>query len=79
MKKINLEEKFSLFNDHWNPRIVGELNNQQVKLAKLKGEFIWHKHENEDELFLVIDGVIVSHRIGEVNMEVWNEKFAQYF
>ena len=58
MKKINLEEKFSLFNDHWNPRIVGELNNQQVKLAKLKGEFIWHKHENEDELFLVIDGVL---------------------
>ena len=58
MKKINLEEKFSLFNDHWNPRIVGELNNQQVKLAKRKGEFIWHKHENEDELFLVIDGVL---------------------
>ena len=58
MEKINLKEKFSLFNDHWNPRIVGELNNQQVKLAKLKGEFIWHKHENEDELFLVIDGVL---------------------
>ena len=58
MEKINLKEKFSLFNDHWNPRIVGELNNQQVKLAKLKGEFIWHKHDNEDELFLVIDGVL---------------------
>lgn len=58
MKKINLQEKFSLFKDHWNPRIVGELNNQQVKLAKLKGDFIWHKHENEDELFLVIDGVL---------------------
>lgn len=58
MEKIKLKEKFSLFNDHWNPRIVGELNNQQVKLAKLKGEFIWHKHDNEDELFLVIDGVL---------------------
>lgn len=58
MKKVNLQEKFSLFKDHWNPRIVGELNNQQVKLAKLKGDFIWHKHENEDELFLVVDGLL---------------------
>jgi mannose-6-phosphate isomerase-like protein (cupin superfamily) len=56
MKKINLSEKLSLFDDHWNPRIVGELNGQQVKLAKLKGEFIWHSHENEDELFYVISG-----------------------
>jgi len=58
MEKINLQDKLSLFTDHWNPRIVGELNNQQVKLAKLKGEFIWHKHDNEDELFLVLDGVL---------------------
>ena len=56
MKKVSLTEKLSLFQDHWNPRIVGELNNQQVKLAKLKGEFIWHSHENEDELFYVISG-----------------------
>ncbi|HEY9113415.1 MAG TPA: cupin domain-containing protein [Bacteroidales bacterium] len=56
MKKINILEKFSLFNDYWNPRIVGELNGQQVKLAKLKGEFIWHKHDNEDELFYVLEG-----------------------
>jgi len=56
MEKINLEQKLSLFNDHWNPRIVGELNGQQVKLAKLKGEFTWHKHDNEDELFLVLKG-----------------------
>lgn len=45
-----------MFNDHWNPRIIGELNGQAVKLAKLKGEFVWHKHDNEDELFLVLKG-----------------------
>ena len=56
MQKVNLAEKFSLFTDYYNPRIVGELNNQHVKLAKLKGEFIWHKHDVEDELFLVIKG-----------------------
>lgn len=56
MEKVNLTQKLSLFNDHWNPRIVGELNGQHVKLAKLKGEFVWHSHEKEDELFLVIDG-----------------------
>ena len=56
MEKINIAEKFSLFTDYYNPRIVGELNNQHVKLAKLKGEFIWHKHDHEDELFLVIKG-----------------------
>ena len=56
MEKINIAEKLSLFTDYYNPRIVGELNNQQVKLAKLKGEFIWHKHDVEDELFLVIKG-----------------------
>lgn len=56
MKKINIEEKFALFNDHWSPKIIGELNGQQVKLAKVKGDFIWHSHENEDELFYVIKG-----------------------
>lgn len=56
MDKVNLKEKLSQFQDHWNPRIAGELNGQQVKLAKLKGEFIWHHHEHEDELFLVIKG-----------------------
>ena len=56
MEKVNLAEKFSLFNDYYNPRIVGELNNQHVKLVKLKGEFVWHKHDVEDELFLVIKG-----------------------
>lgn len=58
MDKVNLSEKLSQFNDYYNPRIVGELNGQQVKLAKLKGEFIWHKHDEEDELFLVIKGTL---------------------
>ena len=56
MDKINLREKFSLFNEYWNPKIIGELNGQQVKLAKFKGEFVFHQHENEDELFMVIKG-----------------------
>ena len=56
MDRINLLEKFNLFNEHWSPKTVGELNGQQVKLAKFKGEFIFHKHENEDELFMVIKG-----------------------
>ncbi len=56
MQKINLAQKLSLFSDYWNPRIVGELNGQHVKLVKLNGEFVWHKHDYEDELFLVIDG-----------------------
>ncbi|MEP7238164.1 MAG: cupin domain-containing protein [Ferruginibacter sp.] len=56
MEKVNLAEKFSLFNDYCNPRIIGELNGQHVKAVKLKGEFVWHSHEHEDELFLVVKG-----------------------
>ena len=56
MDKINLLEKFELFNEHWSPKIIGELNGQQLKLAKFKGEFIFHQHENEDELFMVVKG-----------------------
>lgn len=56
MDKINLLEKFELFSEYWSPKIVGELNGQQVKLAKFKGEFIFHKHDNEDELFMVVKG-----------------------
>ena len=59
MEKVNLAEKFGLFEEHWSPKIVGELNGQHVKLAKLKGEFIWHHHETEDELFLVVKGQLV--------------------
>ena len=56
MQKVNIAEKLSLFHDYSNPRIIGELNGQYVKAVKLKGEFVWHSHENEDELFLVIKG-----------------------
>ena len=56
MHTINLQQKFNLFQDQWSPKIVGELNDSYVKLAKLKGEFVWHHHEHEDELFLVIKG-----------------------
>jgi len=56
MKVVNLAQKFSLFSDYWSPKIVGELNGQQVKVAKLHGEFVWHQHEHEDELFLVVQG-----------------------
>ncbi len=59
MEKVNLSEKFALFNDYWNPKIAGELNGQQVKLVKFKGPFTWHHHDNEDELFLVIKGSFV--------------------
>lgn len=58
MDVINLTKKFNQFNDHWHPRIVGELNDSFVKLAKLKGEFVWHHHEAEDELFLVVKGTL---------------------
>jgi mannose-6-phosphate isomerase-like protein (cupin superfamily) len=56
IEKVNLAEKLAMFGDHWHPRIVGELNGQQVKLVKLLGEFVWHHHEDEDELFLVVKG-----------------------
>ena len=59
MKSVNLASKFDLFSEHWSPKIVGELNGQQVKLAKLKGEFVRHQHENEDELFFVVDGQLL--------------------
>jgi mannose-6-phosphate isomerase-like protein (cupin superfamily) len=56
MEIVNIENKLSMFHDHWNPRIVGELNGQHVKLVKFKGEFVWHKHDHEDELFYVLKG-----------------------
>jgi mannose-6-phosphate isomerase-like protein (cupin superfamily) len=65
MEKVNLTEKFGLFDEYWSPKIVGELNGQHVKLAKLKGEFIWHHHEVEDELFLVIKGQLVLKLKGQ--------------
>jgi len=59
MDKVNLAEKLSLFDDYWSPKLVGELNGQHVKLAKVKGAFVWHRHEEEDELFLVVTGRLV--------------------
>ncbi|MBT6082429.1 MAG: cupin domain-containing protein [Polaribacter sp.] len=56
MSVINLQEKFQLFSDYWSPKKVGELNGQQVLLAKIKGEFVFHKHDHEDELFMVVKG-----------------------
>ena len=61
MEKVNLAHKLSLFHDTWNPRIVGELNGQHVMLTKLEGEFEWHHHQNEDELFLVLSGELDIH------------------
>ena len=71
MEKVNLREKLALFQDHWNPRIVGELNGQQVKLVKFRGEFIWHKHNAEDELFLVVQG---RFRMDFRDRQVWLEE-----
>ena len=61
MSVINIKEKFKLFSDHWSPKKIGELNGQQILLAKLKGEFVFHNHENEDELFMVKKGVLEMH------------------
>ena len=71
MEKVNLTQKFSLFQEQWSPKIVGELNDSYVKLAKLKGEFVWHHHENEDELFLVVKGkLLIKFR----DRDVWLEE-----
>lgn len=56
MKAVNLKARLALFETHWDPKIVGELNGQHVKLVKLEGAFVWHRHETEDELFLVVEG-----------------------
>lgn len=56
MQKVNLDEKFALINEHWRPKVVGELNGQEVKLVKFQGEFPWHHHEREDEMFLAMKG-----------------------
>jgi mannose-6-phosphate isomerase-like protein (cupin superfamily) len=70
MEKVNLASKFSLFQDHWSPKIVGEINVTYVKLVKLQGEFVWHHHENEDELFLVVKGsLLMKLRDRDVRVE----------
>lgn len=57
--KINLDEKFALFSDHWSPKIIGDLNENFIKIVKFKGDFVWHSHEEEDELFIVIKGELI--------------------
>jgi mannose-6-phosphate isomerase-like protein (cupin superfamily) len=71
MEKMNIQQKLSQFDDHWSPRVVGELNSQQVKLVKFQGEFVWHHHENEDELFLVVKG---RFRMDFRDRQVWLEE-----
>ncbi len=56
---VNLKEKFSKFSEHWHPYIIGELNENHIKIAKVKGELIWHKHDHEDELFIVLEGTLM--------------------
>ena len=69
MRKVNLSEAFAAFEEHWQPRIVGELNGQHVKVVKLAGEFVWHHHEDEDELFLVMKGAMTMElRDGNVEL-----------
>ena len=58
MEVVNIKEKFSLFNERWSPKIIGQLNGQDVKIAKLQGEFVWHDHKDEDELFYIIKGTL---------------------
>jgi len=70
MKKVNIAEKFKLFSDHWKPRVVGQLNGQHVKLVKLKGEFVWHRHDDADELFLVMSGELrIEMRDRDITLE----------
>lgn len=70
MDKVNLAQKFSLFQEYWSPKIVGELNDSYVKLAKLNGEFVWHHHDTEDELFLVVKGrLLIKLRDQDILLE----------
>ncbi|WP_054180641.1 cupin domain-containing protein [Trabulsiella odontotermitis] len=70
MRKVNLKESFNLFSDFWSPKIVGEINDSYVKLAKFSGKFNWHHHEHEDELFLVINGRLrMGLRTGDIDLE----------
>jgi len=70
MEKVNLAGKFGLFQEYWSPKIAGELNDSYLKLAKLKGEFVWHHHETEDELFLVVKGrLLIKLRDRDISLD----------
>lgn len=69
LEKVNLSDKFRLFDEHWSPKIAGEVNDSYVKLVKLQGDFVWHKHDEEDEMFLVVKGSItIRLRDGDVRL-----------
>src|SRR5215813_253718 len=69
IEKISLAEKFNSFTDQWSPKIAGEINDSYVKLVKLRGEFVWHQHDVEDELFLVVKGQLtIKLRHGDINL-----------
>jgi mannose-6-phosphate isomerase-like protein (cupin superfamily) len=76
MEKINLNQKFTLFSEHWSPKIVGELNNFAVKIVKVQGEFIWHHHDVEDELFFVVKGRLLMQvrEAPESQRNIWVEE-----
>jgi len=76
MNKLNLQQKFSLINDHWNPRIAGELNGQYIKLVKFQGPFTWHHHDHEDELFMVVHGRFRMDYLdeNEAEQQTWIEE-----
>src|SRR5262245_1070448 len=70
MEKVNIAQKLDIFHDYWSPKIVGALNDSYVKLVKLKGEFVWHHHDNEDELFLVVKGrLIIKLRDRDIELD----------
>jgi mannose-6-phosphate isomerase-like protein (cupin superfamily) len=74
MDKVNLAEKFGQFFEHWSPKIVGELNESYVKVAKLKGEFVWHHHDDEDEMFFVVKGSLTM-RLKDKDIEIREGEF----
>lgn len=74
IETVNLKQKFDSFHDHWSPKIVGELNGQQVKVAKIKGEFVMHQHDNEDELFLIMEGKMLME-LPEKTLEINTGEF----
>jgi mannose-6-phosphate isomerase-like protein (cupin superfamily) len=70
VEKVNIAQKFKLFDDHWSPRIIGAINDLYIKLVKVKGEFVWHSHKEEDELFLVIkDRLTIKTRDRDVDLQ----------
>ena len=75
INKVNIAEKFGLFNEYWQPKIIGEVNNFAVKAVKVRGEFVWHHHESEDEMFLVIHGRLIMQIRNQADIEVNEGEF----